>query len=436
MNVQVERLDSKKVKMEVTVEAAKFQAAVLKSFKKNASSFNVQGFRKGKAPLNLVKKMYGAEVLYDDAANFVLNDSYPEALTESGVKPVDYPKIDITQMEEGKEFIYTAEVEVYPEFDLPEYKGLSVVKPVHEVKEEDVEKEIDALKEKHVRMEAKDEEGTVAEGDIATIDFVGKVDGEAFEGGSGEDFELTIGAKMFIDNFEDQLIGMKAGEEKVVNVNFPAEYGSEALAGKNADFEVKVKSIQAKEYPVVDDEFASEVSEFETLEELKASIRTRMEKEGADRADNELRNNLLKALAEKATIDIPEAMVEEQIDRLVRDFEQRLKMQGIEKDMYLQMTGQEEGGLRDMFRDNARTVVKNDLLVNAIMDKENLEATEDEMKAKAEAIAEVYGDQKDQLLEMLLNSNRTDLAMEIKSDKVFDLLKAHAVFVEKAEAGE
>lgn len=436
MNVQVERLDSKKVKMEVTVEAEKFQAAVLKSFKKNAQSFNVQGFRKGKAPLNLVKKMYGVEVLYDDAANFVLNDSYPEALTESGVKPVDYPKIDITQMEEGKAFIYTAEVEVYPEFDLPEYKGLSVVKPVFEVTEADVEKEIDALKEKHVRMETKDEEGTVAEGDIATIDFLGKVDGEAFEGGSGEDFELTIGAKMFIDNFEDQLIGMKAGEEKVVNVNFPAEYGSEALAGKNADFDVKVKSIKAKEYPVVDDEFASEVSEFETLEELKASIRTRMEKEGADRADNELRNNLLKALAEKASIDIPDAMVEEQIDRLVRDFEQRLKMQGIEKDMYLQMTGQEEGGLRDMFRDNAHTVVKNDLLVNAIMDKENLDASEEEMQAKAESIAAVYGDQKDQLLEMLLNSNRTDLAMEIKSDKVFELLKDHAVFVEKAEAGE
>lgn len=431
MNVKHEKLDSKKVKLEVTLEAAKLDEAIRKSYKKNVKNLNVQGFRKGKAPLALVKQFYGVEVLFDDASDFLLSDSYPKAIEEADIKPIDYPKIDITQMEEGKDFIYTAEVEVYPEFDLPEYKGLEVEKPVIKVTDHDIDHEIEHLVERNGRIESKPEGAVVEKDDVAVINFNGKVDGVEFEGGKGENFELTIGANMFIGDFEDQLIGLKVGEEKTVKVTFPEDYQAEELKGKDAEFDVEILDIKTKEFPEVDDEFASEVSEFETLEELKASIREGLEEDANNRAKSELNNNLIKALAEKAEIDVPEVMVETSIDRLVRDFEQRIQQQGISKEMYLQMTGQEESAIREMFRDNAKNVVKNDLLIEAIVAKEGIEATEEEVMAKAEEIVKMYGEQQDELKEMLLNSNRRDLEMEVTTNKVFDLLLESAKVTEK-----
>lgn len=431
MNVKHEKLDSKKVKLEVTLEAAKLDEAIRKSYKKNVKNLNVQGFRKGKAPLALVKQFYGVEVLFDDASDFLLSDSYPKAIEEADIKPIDYPKIDITQMEEGKDFIYTAEVEVYPEFDLPEYKGLEVEKPVIKVTDHDIDHEIEHLVERNGRIESKPEGAVVEKDDVAVINFNGKVDGVEFEGGKGENFELTIGANMFIGDFEDQLIGLKVGEEKTVKVTFPEDYQAEELKGKDAEFDVEILDIKTKEFPEVDDEFASEVSEFETLEELKASIREGLEEDANSRAKSELNNNLIKALAEKAEIDVPEVMVETSIDRLVRDFEQRIQQQGISKEMYLQMTGQEESAIREMFRDNANNVVKNDLLIEAIVAKEGIEATEEEVVAKAEEIVKMYGEQQDELKEMLLNNNRRDLEMEVTTNKVFDLLLESAKVTEK-----
>ncbi|MBO1264231.1 trigger factor [Proteiniclasticum sp. SCR006] len=431
MNVKHEKLDSKKVKLEVTLEAAKLDEAIRKSYKKNVKNLNVQGFRKGKAPLALVKQFYGVEVLFDDASDFLLSDSYPKAIEEADIKPIDYPKIDITQMEEGKDFVYTAEVEVYPEFDLPEYKGLEVEKPVIKVTDHDIDHEIEHLVERNGRIESKPEGAVVEKDDVAVINFNGKVDGVEFEGGKGENFELTIGANMFIGDFEDQLIGLKVGEEKTVKVTFPEDYQAEELKGKDAEFDVEILDIKTKEFPEVDDEFASEVSEFETLEELKASIREGLEEDANSRAKSELNNNLIKALAEKAEIDVPEVMVETSIDRLVRDFEQRIQQQGISKEMYLQMTGQEESAIREMFRDNAKNVVKNDLLIEAIVAKEGIEATEEEVMAKAEEIVKMYGEQQDELKEMLLTSNRRDLEMEVTTNKVFDLLLESAKVTEK-----
>lgn len=431
MNVTHEKVDAKKVKLEVTVEAAKLDEAIRKSYKKNVKNLNVQGFRKGKAPLAIVKQFYGIEVLFDDASDFLLNDSYPQAIEEAGIKPIDYPKIDITQMEEGKDFIYTAEVEVYPEFDLPEYKGLEVEKPVIKVTDHDIDHEIEHLVERNGRIESKPEGAELAKGDIAVINFNGKVDGVEFEGGKGDNFELEIGSGMFIGDFEDQLIGSKVGDKKVVKVTFPEDYQAEEVKGKDAEFDVEVLDIKGKEFPEVDDEFASEVSEFETLEELKASIREGLEEDAASRAKGELNNNLIKALAEKAEIDIPEAMVESSIDRLVRDFEQRIQQQGISKEMYLQMTGQDESAIRDMFRDNAKNVVKNDLLIEAIVAKEGIEATEEEVNAKADEITNMYGDQKEELREMLMKNNRKDLEMEVTTAKVFDLLLESAKVTEK-----
>ena len=431
MNVTHEKVDAKKVKLEVTVEAAKLDEAIRKSYKKNVKNLNVQGFRKGKAPLAIVKQFYGIEVLFDDASDFLLNDSYPQAIEEAGIKPIDYPKIDITQMEEGKDFVYTAEVEVYPEFDLPEYKGLEVEKPVIKVTDHDIDHEIEHLVERNGRIESKPEGAELAKGDIAVINFNGKVDGVEFEGGKGDNFELEIGSGMFIGDFEDQLIGSKVGDKKVVKVTFPEDYQAEEVKGKDAEFDVEILDIKGKEFPEVDDEFASEVSEFETLEELKASIRESLEEDAANRAKGELNNNLIKALAEKAEIDIPEAMVETSIDRLVRDFEQRIQQQGISKEMYLQMTGQDESAIRDMFRDNAKNVVKNDLLIEAIVAKEGIEATEEEVSAKADEITNMYGDQKEELREMLMKNNRKDLEMEVTTAKVFDLLLESAKVTEK-----
>ncbi len=431
MNVKHEKLDSKKVKLEVTLEAAKLDEAIRKAYKKNVKKLDVQGFRKGKAPLAIVKQFYGVEVLFDDASDFLLSDSYPEAIEEAGIKPIDYPKVDIIQMEEGKEFIYTAEVEVYPEFDLPDYKGLEVEKPVVKVTDHDIDHEIEHLIEKNGRIESKPEGAVVEKDDVAIINFNGKVDGVEFEGGKGENFELTIGANMFIGDFEDQLIGLKVGDEKVVKVTFPEDYQAEELKGKDAEFDVEILDIKTKEFPAVDDEFASEVSEFETLEELKASIREGLEEDADNRAKSELNNNLIKALAEKAEIDIPEAMIESSIDRLVRDFEQRIQQQGISKEMYLQMTGQEEGAIREMFRDNAKNVVKNDLLIEAIVAKEGIESSDEEVAAKADEIVKMYGDKQDELKEMLLNNNRKDLEMEVTTNKVFELLLESAKVTEK-----
>jgi trigger factor len=334
-------------------------------------------------------------------------------------------------MEEGKEFIYTAEVEVYPEFDLPDYKGLEVEKPVVKVTDHDIDHEIEHLIEKNGRIESKPEGAVVEKDDVAIINFNGKVDGVEFEGGKGENFELTIGANMFIGDFEDQLVGLKVGDEKVVKVTFPEDYQAEELKGKDAEFDVEILDIKTKEFPAVDDEFASEVSEFETLEELKASIREGLEEDADNRAKSELNNNLIKALAEKAEIDIPEAMIESSIDRLVKDFEQRIQQQGISKEMYLQMTGQEEGAIREMFRDNAKNVVKNDLLIEAIVAKEGIESSDEEVAAKADEIVKMYGDKQDELKEMLLNNNRKDLEMEVTTNKVFELLLESAKVTEK-----
>ncbi|NLW53153.1 MAG: trigger factor, partial [Tissierellia bacterium] len=418
-------------KLTVTVEQEKVQEAIRKSYKKNVKSLSVQGFRKGKAPLAIIKQFYGIEVLLDDAADFILQEAYPKALKEAGVEPVDHPEIDINQLEEGKEFIFTAKVDVYPEFDLPELTGLNIEKPVIKVTDHDVDHEIEHMVEKNGRIESKEEGAELAKGDVAVLDFLGKIDGVPFQGGKAENFELEIGSGSFIGDFEDQLVGLKVGEEKTVKVTFPADYNAEELQNKDAEFDVKIHDIKAKEYPEVDDEFASEVSEFETLEELKANIREGLEKDAEARAKNELQKNLITAVAEKVEIDIPEAMVESTIDRSVQDFEQRIAQQGINKEMYLQMTGQDEGAIREMFRDNAKTTVKNDLIIEKIMEVKDIEASEEEVNAKVEEIAEMYGDQKEEIKEMLLKSNRYGVEMEVKTGKVFDLLLEHANVTEK-----
>ncbi len=422
MEAKMEKIDVNVVKFEVKVEAAKFNEALTRAYKKNVKHFNVPGFRKGKVPMNVVKKYYGIEVLLEDAVNFAIEGSYPEVLRENSIIPVDYPKIDVLEAGEGKDFVYTAEVTVYPEVELGEYKGLNVEKKTIEVTDEDVAKKLTEMQEKNARIETK-EEGTVEKGNIAVIDFKGFIDGVAFEGGEGHDYSLEIGSGSFIDNFEDQLVGAKAGDEVEVNVTFPENYGKEELNGKAAKFEVIVKEIKAKEIPALDDEFAKEVSEFDTLAELKEDITKKLEESNKNTAEREYEEALLAAVVANAKMDIPAVMVEKEIDAMLQNLAQRLQYQGLSLEQYFQFTGTDAAKTREYMKENAETKVKTDLVLGAIIKAENMEATEEELKAKAEEVAQMYAANDEKMVELLLTNQRAALEADVINGKVINFLK-------------
>ncbi|NFA61536.1 trigger factor [Clostridium sporogenes] len=422
MNVKVENIEKNVVKLEITVDSKKFNEAVKKSFKKNAKRFNVPGFRKGKAPLNIIKKYYGEGVLFEDAINFCCEDTYPKAIEENNIKPVDFPQIDVVQIGEGKDFIYTAEVTTVPEVKLGDYKGVEVKKVSYEVEDEAVENELKSMQQKNARVSIK-EEGTIEKGNIAIIDFKGYVDEKAFEGGEAKDYELEIGSGTFIGDFEDQLVGLKKDESKEVNVSFPEEYGREDLNGKPATFEVTVKDIKIKELPALDDEFAKEVSEFDTLEELKSDIKDRMKKELSEKAKAEYEEAVVEKVAANAEIDIPKVMIEKEIDNMVRDLEMRLKYQGLDLKSYYEFTNSSEEKVKEYMRETAEKRVKTDLIMQQIAKVEDIKATEEELKEKAMEVAKQYG-QKDveKTAELIVNAQKAYLEIDIVNGKVLDLL--------------
>lgn len=422
MEAKMEKIEKNLVKFEITVGADKFQEAIKKAYNKNVKNFNVPGFRKGKVPMAIVKKYYGTGVLMEDAINFAIEASYSNALKENDIIPVDYPKIDIVTVEEGKDFVYTAEVTVYPEVELGEYKGLNIEKPSYEVTEEDVEARLKEMQQKNARIETK-EDGEVATGDTAVIDFKGYVDDVAFEGGEGKDYSLEIGSGTFIDNFEEQLIGAKAGDKVEVNVTFPENYGKEELNNKKAKFEVLVKEIKVKELPAIDDEFAKETSEFDTLEELKADITKKMEEANANRAEKEHEEAVIKAVVENANIEVPAVMIEKEIDAMVKNLEQRLQYQGLNLEQYFQFTGTDEAKMRDYMKENADKKVRADLVLDAIAKAENIEATEEEIKEKALELAKMYSaTEHEKMADMLVNTQGTMLSRDIVVAKTVKLL--------------
>lgn len=422
MEAKMEKIEKNIVKFEITVEANKFQDAIKRAYNKNVKTFNVPGFRKGKVPMAIVKKYYGVGVLMEDAVNFAIEGSYSKVLEENNITPVDYPNIDIVTAEEGKDFVYTAEVTVYPEVELGEYKGLKVEKPSYEVTEEEVNLKLKEMQEKNARIETK-EDGEVATGDTAVIDFKGFIDDVAFEGGEGKDYSLEIGSGTFIDNFEDQLVGAKAGDKVEVNVTFPENYGKEELNNKKAKFEVLVKEIKVKELPEIDDEFATETSEFETLADLKADITKKLEAANAERADREFEEAVLKAVTENAKIEIPAVMVEKEIDSMVKNLEQRLQYQGLTLDQYFELTGTDAAKMRDYMKENAEVKVKTDLVLEAIEKAENIEATEEEIKEKAIEVAKMYSAGEDEkMIELLINGQRAALASDVKVQKTVNFL--------------
>jgi trigger factor len=422
MNAKMEKIENNVVKLEVTVEVEKFNEAMKKAYTKNAKQFNIPGFRKGKAPMNIIKKHYGEGVFYEDAINFCCDDTYPEVLKEHNIKPVDYPQIDIVQIGEGKDFVYTATVIVVPEVQLGEYKGLEVTKPVYEVKDEEVENELKSMQQKNARVETK-EEGTVAKGDIAVIDFKGFVEDKAFEGGEGTNYELEIGSGSFIGNFEDQLIGLNKGDSKDVNVTFPEEYGREDLNGKEATFKVTINDIKAKELPALDDEFAKEVSEFDTLDELKADSKKKMQEVNESRAKREYEEAVLEAVCANAKVDIPGVMIDKEIDTMLKDLEMRLQYQGLDLQTYYQYTNNTEEKVREYMKETADKRVKTDLVIEEIAKVENVDATEEELLAKATEMAKQYGSKDlEKTAKLVLESQKNYLKVEVVNEKVVKML--------------
>ena len=422
MEVKMNKIENNVVELEVKVESKKFDAALNKAYKKNVNKFNVQGFRKGKVPMAIVKKFYGVEVLFDDAINFCIDEAYPVALNENNVKPVDYPQIDVIEVGEGKDLVFKAKVTTYPEVKLGEYKGVEVSYTKPEVTDEQIENQLKDIQAKNARIETKTE-GKVEDKNIAVIDFKGFIDGTPFEGGEGHDYNLEIGSGSFIGDFEQQLIGLEKGQSKDVNVTFPENYGREELNGKEAKFEVTVKDIKVKELPALDDEFAKEVSEFDTIAEYKADLKVKAEKANEERATRELQEKVIGQVVDNATIDLPQVMVDREVQNMIKDLEQRLSYQGLSLDQYFQFTGSSEEQIKDYMKENAERKVRTDLVLNAITDKENLEATEEELKAKAEEVVKMYQSKDvDQMVDILLKSQAEALKADVVREKIVNML--------------
>ena len=429
MNCKVEKTENaNEVKLEITVEAEKFENAMKKVYFQNAKYFNIPGCRKGKAPMNIVEKYYGAQIFYEDAFNEVATEAYEEALTENKIDVVSRPEVDIAQMEKGKDLIFTAVVQTKPEVKLGKYKGIEIQKIEYKVDKKDVDHELEHMQEHNSRLVTVDDR-PLENGDTATIDFEGFVDGVAFEGGKAEGHELEIGSGTFIPGFEEQLIGMELENEKEIKVTFPKEYFSKDLAGKDATFKVKLHDIKKKELPELDDEFAKDVSEFDTLEELKKSIKEKLTKNKEQREKYEIEEAVLKAVCEDSKLDIPSGMIELEIDNMLKDFEQRLSYQGLNLEQYLKMIGKTEEEMRKEYEPQAIEAIKSRLVLEAIMKAEKIEASEEEIKAKMEEMAKSYGKDVEELSK---NENlKNYLAEGIKSEKALEFIVNNAKVTEK-----
>jgi len=387
MNCKVEKTDkANEVKLEFKVEAEKFDAAIQTVYKKNAKYFNIPGFRKGKAPFKMVEKTYGIQIFYEDAFNEVAGPAYEEGLKENNVEAVSKPEIDIVQIEAGKELIFTAVVQTKPEVKLGKYKGIEIKKIEYNVSDEDVEHELGHMAEKNARIVSV-EDRAVEKDDITIIDFEGFVDGTAFEGGKGENYELTIGSNTFIPGFEDQIIGMKIDEEREINVKFPEEYFSENLSGKDAMFKVKLHEIKKKELPEINDELAKDISEFDTLEELKASIRTKQEEQNKNKAKYETEDAVIEAVCKEAEVEIPSGMIETETDNMEQDIATRLSYQGMQFEQYLQMIGKTKQEFRDEYKEQAEKQVKSRLVLEAVAKEADIKVSEEEVSAKIKEMA-------------------------------------------------
>jgi trigger factor len=418
MSIKVEKTKKdNELKLTFTVEAAKFDEGMKKVYTKTAKYFTIPGFRKGKAPMKIIEKQYGSEIFYEDTFNEIVPDIYAEELKANNIEAVSKPDIEVTQIGKGQDLIFTAIIQTKPEVKLGKYKGIELKKVEYTVSDEDIEHEISHMAEKNSRL-ITIEDRPVEKKDIAVIDFEGFVDGVAFEGGKAENHELEIGSNTFIPGFEDQIIGMKIDEEKDINVKFPEEYFSKELAGKDAVFKVKLHEIKRKELPTIDDEFAKDVSEFDTLKELKASIKEKLEEENKNRAKYETEEEAIKTVCDQVEIEIPSGMIETEVDNMVKDVEVRLSYQGLKLDQYLKMMNKSEEEFRKEFEEQAKKSVKSRLVLEAIGKDAKIEVSEEEIANKVKEMATNYGRKEEELLgneelkQYLENSMKTEKAVQ------------------------
>ena len=428
MSLQVEKLEKNMAKLTVEVPAEQFEKALTTAFNKNKSRYNIPGFRKGKAPQAMVEKMYGVEVLYEDAINEALDATYGDAVTESKLDVVSRPEIDVVQVEKGKELIYTATVAVKPEVTLGEYKGIEVEKASAEVSDEDIEAELKKVQEQNSRLITV-EDRAVEDGDQTVVDFEGFVDGTPFEGGKGEDYPLTIGSHSFIDTFEEQLIGKNIGEECEVNVTFPEEYHAKELAGKPAVFKVTVKEIKRKELPELNDEFAGEVSEFETLEEYKNDVKAKLSLTKQKEAATENENHVVDKVVENATMDIPEPMIDSQVNNMVNDYARRMQSQGLSLEQYMQFTGMTIDTLKEQMKPQAVKRIQTRLVLEAIVKAENITVSDEAVEKEIADMAESYKMEVAQIKEYMGENGIEQMKEDLAVQEAVDFLVAEAKLV-------
>lgn len=422
MSFKVEELGKSMVKLTIEVAAEEFEKAMETAYQKNKNKLSVQGFRKGKAPRAMIEKMYGAGIFYEDAANELIPDAYEKAAVESGLDIVSRPEIDLVQVEKGKEFIFTAEVAVKPEVTLGEYKDVEVEKTDIAVSDEEVIAELDRVREQNARILTV-EDRPVADGDETVIDFEGFVDGVPFAGGKGEDYKLVIGSHSFIDTFEEQLIGKNIGEEVDVNVTFPTEYHAAELAGKPALFKVTVKAITAKELPELDDEFAVDVSEFDTLDEYKEDIKKNLLEKKEKEAKFAKEDKVVDKIIENATMEIPDAMIDTQTRQMAEEYAQRLQMQGLSLEQYFKFTGMNANSFMENLKPQALKRIQCRLVLEAIVKAENIEVSEEELDKEFDTMAQNYRMEKDKLVELVGEKEKEQIKMDIAVQKAVDFVR-------------
>ena len=425
MKCKLEKTENaNEVKFEITIEAEKFEDAIKKVYFKSAKYFNIPGFRKGKAPMQIVEKYYGTEIFYEDAFNEIAGEALEEAVAENKVDIVSRPEVDIKQMEKGKDLIFTAVMQTKPEAELGKYKGIEIPKIEYNVSEDDINHELEHMQEHNSRL-ISIEDRPAENGDTVNIDFEGFVDEKAFDNGKAENYDLELGSNTFIPGFEEQIVGMKIDEEKDIKVTFPEEYFEKNLAGKEATFKIKLHEIKKKELPKLDDEFAKDVSEFDTLQELKDDIKTKKEKQKKDKEKYETEEAVVKALCENVKVDIPSGMIETEVDRMIKDIENRLAYQGIKLDQYLKMVQKTKEDLRKEYEPQATEGIKSRLAIEAVIKAEKIEATEKEVEDKMKEMAKNYGKENDE--EFLKNENVRNYIKEgIESEKAIDFLIKNA----------
>ena len=425
MKAELVKKEGNKVTLKITVDNNKFEEAVNKAYNKTKGKYNIPGFRKGKAPKVVIETQYGKGVFYNDAIDMLFPEVYPEAIKELNIDPIDRPDLDIEEISKDNGLVMVVNVEVKPEFELGAYKGIEISKVDNTVSEEDVEARLNEMVNRNARLTSV-EDKALENGDTAVIDFEGFENGVAFEGGKGENYNLVIGSNTFIPGFEDQLVGKKAGEEVEVNVTFPETYHAENLAGKPVVFNVKVNDVKVKEVPALDDEFAKDTTEFETLAELRADVKAKLEEQTKNAADAEMRNALVEKVSANTEVEVPEAMVQHQIDNMLMELNYQLQYQGLNLEQLLQMTGRSLDELREERRADAERLVKSSLVLEAIAEKENVEANDADVDAELEKMAAMYNMEVEKIKSSLRETDIEDIKGQIKIRKTLDLLVENA----------